>query len=121
MSDETETQEDTSDLDEAIESASESVAVQSQALDELAGASGEGEGVGLKKLLDVPVRVAVEVGRVRMNLGELVQLKPGSLLVLDRASHEPADLLVNGKIVARGEIVTIDNSYGIRITSTVEG
>jgi flagellar motor switch protein FliN len=50
-------------------------------------------------------------------LGDLVRLKSGTLLELDRESHEPADILVNGKIVAHGEIVTVDNHYGVRITS----
>ena len=55
-----------------------------------------------------------------MALGELVKLCPGALIELDREAHEPADILVNGKIVARGEIVTIDQNYGVRITR-VEG
>ena len=72
--------------------------------------------MGLESLLDVPVRVTVQIGRTRMNLGELVRMKPGTLLPLDREAHEPADVLVNGKVVARGEVVTIDHSYGVRIT-----
>ena len=72
--------------------------------------------MGIESLMDVPVRVTVQIGRTRMNLGELVRMKPGTLLPLDREAHEPADVLVNGKIVARGEVVTIDHSYGVRIT-----
>ena len=48
---------------------------------------------------------------------ELVELAPGSLVVLDREAQEPADILVNGKIVARGEVVTMNDNYGVRITS----
>ena len=103
------------DLEAAVDAASEAVAVQAQELEELA-AGAAGEEVGLSNLLDVPVRVTVEVGRVRMRLADLVHLAPGSLLELDRDAHEPADILVNGKVVARGEIVTIDQSYGVRIT-----
>jgi flagellar motor switch protein FliN/FliY len=62
------------------------------------------------------VRVTVEVGRTRLTLGELTRLRPGSLLELDREAHEPADVLVNGKTVAHGEIVTIDGCYGVRIS-----
>ena len=91
------------------------VAVQQSHLPELADAS-TGQSMSLGHLMDVPVRVTVEVGRTRMRLAELVHLSPGSLLELDRGAHEPADILVNGKIVARGEIVTIDQSYGVRIT-----
>ena len=103
------------DLDAAVDAAQEAVSVQAQELQELAGEA-NGEEVGLSNLLDVPVRVTVEVGRTRMRLADLVHLAPGSLLELDRDAHEPADILVNGKIVARGEIVTIDKSYGVRIT-----
>lgn len=104
-------------LEGAIDEATEAVAVQSSQLDELADGSPEGESVGLNHLLDVPVRVTVEVGRARMTLGRLVKLVPGSLVELEREAHEPADILVNGKVVARGEIVTIDDRYGVRITA----
>lgn len=104
------------DLEEAVDAATESVAVRARELEELEGAAG-GEAGGLAHLMDVPVHVAVEVGRTEISLGELAQLAPGSLLELDREAHEPADILVNGKIVARGEIVSIDDHYGVRITS----
>ncbi len=95
----------------------QSVAVKPNDLAELAASPKTGDPIGLAQLLDVPVRLTVEVGRTRMSLAELIQLGPGSLVTLDRESHEPADILVNGKIVARGEVVTIDKSYGVRITS----
>jgi len=104
-------------LEQAVDAATESVAVQASELEELAPGAADGENVELSKLMDVPVQVTVQVGRTSINLGELVGLGPGSLLELDREAHEPADILVNGKIVARGEIVTIDQNYGIRITS----
>lgn len=115
-----ETEESTQDeLENAIDEATEAVAVQTKELEELAGAAGVEGGLGLDGLLDVPVTVTVEVGRARLPLSQLVQLGPGSLLELEREAHEPADVLVNGKVVARGEIVTIDDRYGVRIT-TVE-
>src|SRR5262249_36888592 len=67
-------------------------------------------------LSGVPIHVTVELGRARLTLGDLCRLKAGALLELDREAHEPADILVNGKIVAHGEIVTIDGHYGVRIT-----
>lgn len=97
------------DLESAIDQATEAVAAEAARL-------GESSSMGLESLLDVPVRVTVQIGRTRMNLGELVRMKPGTLLPLDREAHEPADVLVNGKVVARGEVVTIDHSYGVRIT-----
>ncbi len=103
------------ELGNALDRTADAVAVHASQLEELAAGEG-GDGMGLSHLMDVPVRVTVEVGRTKMRLAELVHLSPGSLLELDRAAHEPADILVNGKIVARGEIVTIDKSYGVRIT-----
>ena len=98
------------DLEQAIDQATDAVASQAASL------PGGGEPIGIENLLDVPVRVTVQIGRTRLTLGELVELKPGALLPLDREAHEPADILVNGKVVARGEVVTIDNTYGVRIT-----
>jgi len=104
-------------LEDALDRAAEAVAVQSQALEELAGGPGGEGAVGLDGLLDVPVTVTIEVGRTRLPLGELVRLSHGSLVELEREVHEPADVLVNGKVVARGEIVTVGERYGVRITS----
>ena len=111
------------DIEKTIDQATEAVSVQSAVLDELSASVGaDGTPIGMDALLDVPVRVTVQIGRARLTLGELVQLGPGSLIPLDREAHEPADILINGKVVARGEVVTIDNSYGVRITSiTKEG
>ena len=102
-----------------LEAPAEGVDVQSGGLGELAVAGADGA-VGLDQLLDMPVHVSVEVGRSRVKLGELCRLGAGSMLKLDRKSHQPVDILVNGKVVARGEIVTINDSYGVRITD-VEG
>jgi flagellar motor switch protein FliN/FliY len=93
------------------------VVVSKPELDELDAGKTSGDPLGLAQLLDVAVRVTVEVGRAKMTLADLVQLAPGSLIQLDRETHEPVDILVNGKLVARGEIVTIDQSYGVRITA----
>ena len=102
-------------LEQAIDQATESVATQAASLDAASTP------IGIESLLDVPVRVTVQIGRTRMSLGELIELKPGALLALDREAHEPADILVNGKLVARGEVVTIDNTYGVRITDLAKG
>ncbi|MEO6709640.1 MAG: flagellar motor switch protein FliN [Planctomycetota bacterium] len=98
-------------------STTQGVAVSRAELEELDQTKSQGDPLGLAQLLDVAVRVTVEVGRARMTLADLVQLAPGSLITLDRETHEPVDILVNGKLVARGEIVTIDQSYGVRITA----
>lgn len=105
------------DLESTIDEATEAVAVQAAQLGELGVDPETGDPIGLDSLLEVPVRVTVQIGRARMSLGELVKLGPGSLIPLDREAHEPADILVNGKVVARGEVVTIDSTYGVRITA----
>jgi flagellar motor switch protein FliN/FliY len=104
-------------LETALDSAAEAVAVGARKLEELSQAGAGGAELSLQQLSSVPIPVTVQLGRVRLTLGDLCRLKAGSLLELDRESHEPADILVNGKIVAHGEIVTIENHYGVRITS----
>ncbi len=104
------------DVESTLEAATAAVRVQTARLDELAGAAPSGDPLGFAHLMDVPVRVTVEVGRRRLPLSELAELAPGSLVVLDREAHEPADILVNGKVVAHGEVVTVDGSYGVRVT-----
>jgi flagellar motor switch protein FliN/FliY len=70
----------------------------------------------LSRLTDVTVELTVEVGRTRMSLGEALALGPGSVVALDRLADRPVDLLVNGRPIARGEVVVIDEQFGLRIT-----
>jgi flagellar motor switch protein FliN/FliY len=116
-----ETEATSTDLEGAIDEAAEAVEVQTRELEELEPASPDDAPMGLDHLLDVPVQIAVEVGRTRLTLADLVKRGPGSVLELDREAHEPADVLVNGKVVARGEIVTVGDHYGVRITSVLKG
>ena len=88
------------------------------------GALGEsgapaGEGSTLDMLLDVQIPISVEVGASRMPLDEILKLVPGSIVCLDKKAEEPVDLRVNGKLVARGEVVLVDDTYGLRITQIV--
>jgi flagellar motor switch protein FliN/FliY len=73
----------------------------------------------LERLTDVEVEIAVEIGRTRMTLGAALALGPGSIVTLDRLADQPVDLLVNGKPVARGEVVVIDEEFGLRITEVL--
>jgi flagellar motor switch protein FliN/FliY len=73
----------------------------------------------LERLRDVPVELAVEIGRTRMTIGETLALGPGSIVTLNRLAGEPVDLLVNGKPIARGEVVVIDEEFGLRVTEIV--
>jgi flagellar motor switch protein FliN len=75
----------------------------------------------LERLYDVPVELAVEIGRTHMTIRETLALGPGSIVTLNRLSGEPVDLLVNGKPIARGEVVVIDEEFGLRVTEVVAG
>jgi flagellar motor switch protein FliN/FliY len=80
-----------------------------------------GQDADLRRLRDVPVDLAVEIGRARMTVGDTLALRPGSIVKLDRLAEEPLDLLVNGTRIARGEVVVIDEDFGLRITEVVAG
>jgi flagellar motor switch protein FliN/FliY len=73
----------------------------------------------LDMLHDVEMEVSAELGRTRMSVRELLTLVPGAIVELDRAAGSPADLLVNGRLIARGEVVVVDENFGIRITEIV--
>ena len=75
----------------------------------------------LERLTDVTVEVSVEIGRTRMTLGEALALGPGSVVGLHRMAGEPVDLLVNGRVIARGEVVVIDEEFGLRVTDVAAG
>ena len=74
----------------------------------------------LDLLLDVEIPISVEVGRAQMSLEEVLRLVPGSVIALDKRAEEPVDLRVNGTLVARGEVVLVDDAYGLRITQIVD-
>ena len=77
------------------------------------------DGTDLGRVIDVPVELAVEIGRTTMTIGETLSLAPGSIVSLNRLAGEPVDLLVNGKVIAQGEVVVIDEEFGMRITDIV--
>lgn len=78
------------------------------------------EAGGLALLRDVEMTLTVELGRTSMPVRDLLALAPGSVVELDRAAGAPADLMVNGRLLARGEIVVVDEDYGLRITEIVD-
>ena len=75
---------------------------------------------GIELLHGVDMEVTVELGRTRMTVRDLLALAPGAVLELDRAAGSPADLLVNGRLIARGEVVVIDEDFGLRVTEIVD-
>lgn len=74
---------------------------------------------GIELILDVPLELTVELGRKRMFIKEVLELTVGSIVELDRVAGEPVDVLVNGRIMARGEVVVIEDNFGIRITEII--
>ncbi len=75
--------------------------------------------VNIEMILDVPVTLAMEVGRTRVSIRNLLQLNQGSVIELDRAAGEPLDVFVNGTLVAHGEVVVINDKFGIRLTDVI--
>jgi flagellar motor switch protein FliN len=84
-----------------------------------AGPAAENLDADLARLHAVPVELAVEIGRTRMTIGDTLGLGPGSIITLNRMAGEPVDLLVNGRPIARGEVVVIDEEFGLRVTEVV--
>jgi flagellar motor switch protein FliN/FliY len=70
-------------------------------------------------LADIPLRVSVEVGSTAMKLSELLDLAEGSVVELDRQAHELLDIMVNGTLVAKGEVVTVNGRFGIRVVDVI--
>jgi flagellar motor switch protein FliN len=70
----------------------------------------------LELLMDIPLEISVELGRVKMLVKEVVELGSGSIVEIDKAAGEPVDVMVNGRLVARGEVVVIEDNFGVRIT-----
>ena len=73
----------------------------------------------LEVILDVPVTLSLEVGRTRIAIRNLLQLNQGSVVELDRAAGEPLDVFVNGTMVAHGEVVVVNDRFGVRLTDVV--
>nr|WP_040405182.1 flagellar motor switch protein FliN [Ectothiorhodospira sp. PHS-1] len=82
------------------------------------GAEGGAE-VNLGVILDVPVTISMEIGRTRIPIRNLLQLNQGSVVELDRLAGEPLDVMVNGTLVAHGEVVVVNEKFGIRLTDVI--
>jgi len=74
---------------------------------------------GIELLMDVALEVSVELGRSHMPIGEILALRTGSVIELDKLAGEPVDVSVNGTLIARGEVVEVDEKFGVRITEVV--
>ncbi|MBB6695916.1 flagellar motor switch protein FliN, partial [Cohnella xylanilytica] len=70
-------------------------------------------------LMDIPLKVTVELGRTKKQIKEILELSQGSIIELDKLAGEPVDILVNNKLIAKGEVVVIDENFGVRVTDIV--
>ena len=94
-------------------------AAQFDTLKDEGGAESVAKDVNLEVILDVPVTLSMEVGRTRIPIRNLLQLNQGSVVELDRAAGEPLDVFVNGTLVAHGEVVVVNEKFGIRLTDVI--
>jgi flagellar motor switch protein FliN len=89
------------------------------AFDPLTAEAGIASDLNLDVILDVPVTLSLEVGRARIPIRNLLQLNQGSVVELERGAGEPLDLYVNGTLIAQGEVVVVNDRFGVRLTDVV--
>lgn len=132
---ETETEAETSEEDDAaadwgdaLEEQSDAENIEAATFDELdvqekstspVAVESKTEDIKLDVILDVPVTVSMEIGRTNINIRNLLQLNQGSVIELDRFAGEPMDVLVNGTLIAHGEVVVVNDKFGIRLTDVI--
>jgi flagellar motor switch protein FliN/FliY len=99
----------------------EQPATQTAEFDDLEDTSGgpAGDDANLDAILDIPVTISMEIGRTHISIRNLLQLNQGSVVELDRLAGEPMDVLVNGTLVAHGEVVVVNEKFGIRLTDVI--
>ena len=83
------------------------------------GVVGDSNPIGL--VYNIPLQVSVELGKAKKEISEILEFNLGTIIVLDKIAGDPVEIVVNGKIIARGEVVVIDDNYGVRITEIVNG
>jgi len=100
---------------------SDTAELAARAFDPLTADTGAGHGtdLNLDVILDVPVSLSLEVGRTRIPIRNLLQLNQGSVVELERAAGEPLDVFVNGTLIAQGEVVVVNDRFGVRLTDVV--
>jgi len=81
------------------------------------GPAGEPKSIDL--VYNIPLQVSVELGRAKKEISEILEFNLGTIIVLDKIAGDPVEIVVNGKLIARGEVVVIDDNYGVRITDII--
>jgi flagellar motor switch protein FliN/FliY len=125
MNEESENQDLSEEIDElSVESddaiPSEQDKVKTATMDELNSTAGASTGApDLDVIMDIPVNISMEVGNTEISIRNLLQLNQGSVIELDRLAGEPLDVLVNGTLIAHGEVVVVNDKFGIRMTDVI--
>lgn len=104
---------------DALNEQAETEAAGAASFNELKDESVPGSDVNLDVVLDIPVNLSMEIGRTRISIRNLLQLNQGSVVELERLAGEPMDVLVNGTLIARGEVVVVNEKFGIRLTDII--
>jgi flagellar motor switch protein FliN/FliY len=90
-----------------------------QIFEQFAGSADAHANHGLELILDIPVQLTVELGRTKISIRNLLQLAHGSVVELDGLAGEPMDVLINGTLIAQGEVVVVNDKFGIRLTDVI--
>lgn len=106
-------------LGQSMEQALQVNATESAPAQDQSSAQSAGAEINLDALMDVQVQLSVEIGRSKVPIKQLISLSQGSVIELDRGVNEPLDLLVNGTLMARGEVVVVDGQFGLRLIDIV--
>lgn len=99
--------------------AGDALGAENVTLDKLQSSSSSGEDLNLDVILDIPVTISMEIGSTKINIRNLLQLNQGSVVELDRMAGEPLDVVVNGTLIAHGEVVVVNEKFGIRLTDII--
>ena len=78
-----------------------------------------GESKGMDLVYNIPLQVTVELGKTKKEISEILEFSTGTIIVLDKIAGDPVEIVANGKLIARGEVVVIDENYGVRITNII--
>ena len=105
--------------EQAVAEKAAPVAQPAKIFEQFAGSSAPQANQGLELILDIPVHLTVELGRTKISIRNLLQLAHGSVVELDGLAGEPMDVLVNGTLIAQGEVVVVNDKFGIRLTDII--
>lgn len=110
---------ETTDLDQTANTSATAADPGGQQKNRLAEQGNDGEMKNLEFLLDIPLDISIEVGRTRIMVNDLLKMREGSIVELDKLAGEPLDVYVNSRLIAKGEAVLVNDKFGIRLTDVI--